>query len=114
MIVMMPGLRIPLPSWCRKVALVATPKFDQDARNGKPAWRLGLGRQMKPERLDPISALEYGVHDTWSIITQTLQYIGNYASGTPIGFDATPTPNSNFATNRPIISMVSALKVFCS
>jgi regulator of sigma E protease len=65
----------------RKVALVATPKFDQDARNGKPAWRLGLGRQMKPERLDPISALEYGVHDTWSIITQTLQYIGKFAMG---------------------------------
>jgi hypothetical protein len=34
----------------------------------------------------------------------TLQYIGNYASGTPIGFGATATPNSNFATNRPIIN----------
>src|SRR4051794_17392947 len=33
----------------------------------------------------------------------TVQYIGNYASGTPMGFGATPTPNSNFATNRPII-----------
>ena len=34
----------------------------------------------------------------------TLQYIGNYASGTPMGFSATPTPNSNFATNRPILN----------
>jgi hypothetical protein len=34
----------------------------------------------------------------------TLQYIGNYSSGTPIGFSATATPNSNFATNRPIIN----------
>lgn len=34
----------------------------------------------------------------------TLQYIGNYSSGTPIGFGATGTPNSNFATNRPIIN----------
>ena len=25
----------------------------------------------------------------------------SYASGTPIGFGATATPNSNFATNRP-------------
>jgi hypothetical protein len=33
----------------------------------------------------------------------TLQYIGNYASGTPVGFGATGTPNSNFATNRPFI-----------
>jgi hypothetical protein len=33
----------------------------------------------------------------------TLQYIGNYQSGEPIGFGATPTPNSNFATNRPFI-----------
>ena len=33
----------------------------------------------------------------------TLQYIGNYSSGTPIGFGATATPNSNFATNRPYI-----------
>lgn len=33
----------------------------------------------------------------------TLQYIGNYASGTPIGFGATATPNSNFATNRPFL-----------
>jgi hypothetical protein len=34
----------------------------------------------------------------------TLQYIGNYASGTPVGFGATGTPNSNFATNRPFIN----------
>ena len=34
----------------------------------------------------------------------TLQYIGNYTSGTPIGFGATGTPNSNFATNRPIVN----------
>ena len=33
----------------------------------------------------------------------TLQYIGNYASGTPMGFGGPTTPNSNFATNRPII-----------
>ncbi len=33
----------------------------------------------------------------------TLQYIGNYSSGTPFGFGATATPNSNFATNRPFI-----------
>lgn len=34
----------------------------------------------------------------------TLQYIGNYHSGEPIGFGATGTPNSNFATNRPILN----------
>ncbi|MFN7997586.1 MAG: TonB-dependent receptor [Bryobacteraceae bacterium] len=34
----------------------------------------------------------------------TLQYIGNYQSGEPIGFGATGTPNSNFATNRPFIN----------
>lgn len=34
----------------------------------------------------------------------TLQYIGNYTSGTPVGFGATGTPNSNFATNRPFIN----------
>ncbi len=34
----------------------------------------------------------------------TLQYIGNYHSGEPMGFGATGTPNSNFATNRPIIN----------
>lgn len=33
-----------------------------------------------------------------------LQYIGNYQSGEPIGFGATGTPNSNFATNRPFIN----------
>lgn len=33
----------------------------------------------------------------------TLQYIENYSSGTPFGFGATGTPNSNFATNRPFI-----------
>jgi hypothetical protein len=33
----------------------------------------------------------------------TLQYIGNYQSGTPIGFGATGTPNANFATNRPVL-----------
>ena len=33
----------------------------------------------------------------------TLQYIGNYSSGMPVGFGATGTPNSNFATNRPFI-----------
>jgi len=33
----------------------------------------------------------------------TLQYIGNYSSGTPLGFGATATPNSNFATNRPYL-----------
>ncbi len=34
----------------------------------------------------------------------TLQYIGNYTSGMPMGFSATGTPNSNFATNRPIMN----------
>ncbi len=34
----------------------------------------------------------------------TLQYIGNYSSGQPIGFGATGTPNANFATNRAIIN----------
>jgi hypothetical protein len=34
----------------------------------------------------------------------TLQYIGNYASAMPVNFGATATPNSNFATNRPIIN----------
>jgi hypothetical protein len=33
----------------------------------------------------------------------TLQYIGNYSSGMPVGFGATGTPNSNFATNRAFI-----------
>jgi hypothetical protein len=33
----------------------------------------------------------------------TLQYIGNYNSGQPVGFGATGTPNANFATNRPFI-----------
>jgi hypothetical protein len=34
----------------------------------------------------------------------TLQYIGGYRSGTPVGFGATGTPNANFATNRPFIN----------
>ena len=34
----------------------------------------------------------------------TLQYIGNYSSGEPLGFGATGTPNSNFATNRAMIN----------
>lgn len=34
----------------------------------------------------------------------TLQYIGNYQSGEPVGFGATGTPNSNFATNRPFLN----------
>jgi hypothetical protein len=34
----------------------------------------------------------------------TLQYIGNYSSGEPMGFGATGTPNANFATNRAIIN----------
>lgn len=34
----------------------------------------------------------------------TVQYIGNYTSGFPVGFGATGTPNSNFATNRPFIN----------
>ena len=33
----------------------------------------------------------------------TLQYIGNYSSGQPMGFGATGTPNANFATNRALI-----------
>ncbi len=33
----------------------------------------------------------------------TIQYIGNYSSGTPVGFGATGTPNFNAATNRPFI-----------
>lgn len=33
----------------------------------------------------------------------TLQYIGNYSSGTPVNFGATSTPNTNFATNRPFL-----------
>ena len=33
----------------------------------------------------------------------TLQYIGNYSSGQPLGFGATGTPNANFATNRALI-----------
>jgi hypothetical protein len=34
----------------------------------------------------------------------TLQYIGNYSSGEPLGFGATGTPNANFATNRAILN----------
>lgn len=34
----------------------------------------------------------------------TLQYIGNYSSGEPLGFGATGTPDTNFATNRAIIN----------
>jgi len=33
----------------------------------------------------------------------TIQYIGNYKSGFPLGFSGTATPNSNFATNRALI-----------
>jgi hypothetical protein len=33
----------------------------------------------------------------------TLQYIGNYSSGTPVNFGATDTPNTNFNTNRPFL-----------
>ncbi len=33
----------------------------------------------------------------------TIQYIGNYASGAPLHFPGTGTPNSNFATNRAVI-----------
>jgi hypothetical protein len=33
----------------------------------------------------------------------TLQYIGNYSSGTPVNFGATGTPNTNFNTNRPFL-----------
>lgn len=32
----------------------------------------------------------------------TIQYIGNYRSGTPLGFGGTGTPNSNFQTNRAV------------
>jgi hypothetical protein len=34
----------------------------------------------------------------------TLQYIGNYSSGMPLGFGATGTPNANFATNRVVVN----------
>lgn len=34
----------------------------------------------------------------------TIQYIGNYSSGQPLGFGATGTPDTNFATNRAIIN----------
>ena len=34
----------------------------------------------------------------------TLQYIGNYSSGQPMGFGVTSTPNSNFATNRAMVN----------
>lgn len=34
----------------------------------------------------------------------TLQYIGNYSSGQPLGFGATATPAGNFQTNRAIIN----------
>jgi hypothetical protein len=33
-----------------------------------------------------------------------LQYIGNYTSGWPLSLGATGTPNSNFATNRPLVN----------
>jgi hypothetical protein len=33
----------------------------------------------------------------------TLQYIGNYSSGQPLGFGGTGTPNANFATQRAMI-----------
>jgi hypothetical protein len=41
----------------------------------------------------------------------TLQYIGNYSSGQPIGFGATGTPNANFATNRAIIDNPNGLSL---
>ncbi|MEO8660852.1 MAG: carboxypeptidase-like regulatory domain-containing protein [Bryobacteraceae bacterium] len=44
----------------------------------------------------------------------TVQYIGNYMSGEPIGFGATGTPNSNFATNRPIINNPSGASLLNS
>jgi hypothetical protein len=33
----------------------------------------------------------------------TLQYIGNYSSGEPMGFSGTSTPNSNFQTQRAML-----------
>jgi hypothetical protein len=33
----------------------------------------------------------------------TVQYIGNYSSGTPLGIEGSPTPNSNFAVNRGLL-----------
>jgi len=33
----------------------------------------------------------------------TLQFIGNWSSGEPLGFSGTATPNANFATNRALI-----------
>ncbi len=56
---------------------------------------IGRGRMLGNSWSRPMNFLIGG----WN-----LQYIGNYASGTPVGFGATGTPNSNFATNRPFIN----------
>ncbi len=43
-----------------------------------------------------------GMHPVFEFLAGgwTLQYIGNYSSGEPLGFGATGTPNFNAATNR--------------
>jgi hypothetical protein len=61
------------------------------------SWQLPFGKGRRfgsdmPKALDFIAG-------GW-----TLQYIGNYSSGEPLGFGATGTPNANFATNRAIIN----------
>jgi hypothetical protein len=55
---------------------------------------VGRGRSLGTNWSRPLNFLLGG----W-----TLQYIGNYSSGTPVNLGATGTPNSNFATNRPFI-----------
>jgi hypothetical protein len=59
-------------------------------------WQLPFGKG-KPVGKDMPKVLDF-IAGGW-----TLQYIGNYSSGEPLGFGATGTPNSNFATNRAII-----------
>jgi hypothetical protein len=54
----------------------------------------GRGRKFGNNWSRPVSFLAGG----W-----VFQYIGNYASGTPVNFGATGTPNFNAVTNRPFI-----------
>ncbi len=54
----------------------------------------GRGRRFGANWSRPVSFVAGG----WVI-----QYIGNYASGTPVNLGATGTPNFNAATNRPFI-----------
>jgi len=60
------------------------------------SWEIPVGRGRRfASRLHP--ALEF-LAGGW-----TLQYIGNYRSGMPLGFAGTPIPNFNAATNRALI-----------